>query len=209
MTTRSTWWLPSVVLATVFLWWLAAPVARAHTEVVETTPSADASVDSGTASVLLSFSDRVLPDVVEASVTDATGRDHVVADPIVDGGRVLLPLEPLDDAGHYTVTYRVVAADGHAVTGSYGFDLSAQGAASADRVSTPTADGDPFDAAHAVGPQYGDPAGLPLPAWVVVGGGALGLVVLLRLAAGRQGEPSDPGGSGHVPAGQPEDLVTP
>lgn len=165
---------------------LVAAPASAHTDLVETEPGVDATVNSGTSSVLLAFSDQVFPELAEATVTGADGADRLAGDPIVDGGRVLLPLEPLAEAGAYTVTYRVVASDGHAVEGTYDFTLSDAGAAEAGSVTTPVASDDPFDDAHDVGPQFEDPSGLPVPSWSIAGAGGLGLVVLLRLAARRR-----------------------
>ena len=64
-------------------------------------------------------------------VSDGSGTAWQVGTAQVVDGTVTQPLTTLGAAGTYQVTYRVVAADGHPVTGSYTFTLTADGGGSA------------------------------------------------------------------------------
>jgi hypothetical protein len=83
-------------------------------------------------------------------------------DPRVDGAVLSVPLRPLGPVGRYTVNYRVTSADGHPVTGSCWFELTAPG---------PGTPGPPATAARTAG-------GIPVWPFVAVG------AALLAIAAG-------------------------
>ena len=123
--------LLSTVLAVVLgtLLTTTAP-AWAHTSLVSSTPSAGAPAEAP-AEVVLVFSDPVQPGLSALSVTGSDGEEHVAGSPAAggDGSTVTQPLRAPLEAGTYRVAYRVLAADGHPVTGSFEITATAPAAA--------------------------------------------------------------------------------
>ena len=95
--------------------------AAAHTYLVATKPKADATVTERLTTVVLRFNEPVNQAVgeVEVRTPDGTAVHDGAAE--IDGERVRQPLEPLPVAGDYIVEYRVVASDGHPITGRFRF----------------------------------------------------------------------------------------
>ncbi|EOD63424.1 copper resistance CopC family protein, partial [Amycolatopsis vancoresmycina] len=107
---------------------LCAPAADAHSVLVSSSPSADASLASGPAEAVLEFNEPVENRFTELSVLGPDGASHWEAGPasVVDA-RVSAPLRPLGPAGGYTIRYRVTSADGHPVSGTVPFRLTVAG----------------------------------------------------------------------------------
>lgn len=130
--------LLSTVLAATLAVLTAAP-AWAHTRLVSSTPSQGGSAEAP-AEVVLVFSEPVQPGLSAMSVRGADGEEQVSGSPSEGGDDASVsqalraPLEP----GTYTVAYRVLAGDGHPVTGSFEITAVAPaGAAPAVPVSSP------------------------------------------------------------------------
>ncbi|ORB16434.1 copper resistance protein CopC [Mycolicibacterium monacense DSM 44395] len=100
-------------------------VAAAHTSLVGSDPAKDASVASPLTAVVLNFSEEVNPSFADVAVTSADGRNWVSGSANVEGPRLTVAVGPdrLKN-GLYTVSYRVVSADGHPVSGSYTFTIA-------------------------------------------------------------------------------------
>ena len=108
----------------------AAP-ASAHTSLVAMAPANGSAVPSAPTQVVLTF-DEAVEQVGEGVVVTAPSGAHVESgQPVVTGALVTQQLLALVEPGHYTVVFRVVADDGHPVTGTLGFDLSGTTSASA------------------------------------------------------------------------------
>ena len=103
---------------------LPAAPALAHTEQVSVSPAPGSSTTGSVPAVEIDFSDEVLPGLARVVVRDARGHDHVAGRIAVLGGRVSARLEDIGP-GRYRVDYRVVADDGHPVTGTYRFRVAA------------------------------------------------------------------------------------
>jgi copper resistance protein C len=116
--------LVGLLLGTLGLLVLPAAPALAHTEQVSVSPTAGSSTTGSVPAVEIDFSDEVLPGLARVVVRDARGRDHVAGRVAVLGGRVSARLEDIGP-GRYRVDYRVVADDGHPVTGTYRFRVTA------------------------------------------------------------------------------------
>lgn len=156
---------------------LAAAPAQAHTTLASATPAKGSTVDSP-ASVKLTYTDPVgFPGVV---VVDAkgghheSGKAHAVDNTVTE--KVAGPLAP----GVYTVGWRVVAPDGHPVTGDYRFTVRASEDSSS---AAPTSSGPP-SAGPAITPTLRTgPSGSGASWWwvglgllvVAAGGGGLAL----------------------------------
>ncbi|GAA4408197.1 hypothetical protein GCM10023168_25200 [Fodinibacter luteus] len=94
-----------------------------HARLVGSAPADGSTVDTAT-QVALEFNEEVNPDFVAVRVA---GPDGAEADgsPVVDGRTVTQALAAELPAGAHTVTYRVVSADGHPISGSLTFTTTA------------------------------------------------------------------------------------
>lgn len=126
--------LGALILGCVVLAVTAGP-GSAHSELIDSTPRAGLTADDAVSSVVLTFESEVKAELADVVVT-RDGTEQVTGEPSVQGSVVTVPVEPLDVAGTYQVAYRVVAADGHPVAGSYGFRVSAASAAQARALDT-------------------------------------------------------------------------
>ncbi len=108
---------------------VAVPRASAHAVLLSTTPGNDSIVAAGPRQVLLRFNEPVETAFGSVRVYDArAGR--------VDAGRVLRPDEKTVGVsitrklarGTYTVTWHVVSADSHPLSGAFVFHVQAAGA---------------------------------------------------------------------------------
>ena len=118
---------------------VAAPTARAHSGLLSSTPANGATVDSFE-SVTLRFTEAVRSRLATVVLTTENDRPISMATPSVLGSEVTARLAPSAGgrlpAGLYIVSYRVVSADGHPVTGSLAFTVA--GSASPNPSSTPS-----------------------------------------------------------------------
>lgn len=124
----------------------AGGVAMAHASLRQALPQPDSQVTQAPAQVALQFNEEVEAQFGAIAVYDQTGarvdKGDAALDP-KDVTRVIANLKPLPD-GLYTVTYRVVSADGHPISGSYGFTVG-KGVAGASyfKPDMPQSDGTP------------------------------------------------------------------
>ncbi|MFE4949358.1 copper resistance protein CopC [Leifsonia sp. NPDC056665] len=113
------------LLATVALALAPSVAASAHDYLVDTSPASGATQTEPLTQVKLTFNDRVLDLGGNGSsailrVTDASGKHYETGCPTILDTAVSAPVA-LGVAGGYTVDWQVVSADGHTVSGSYGF----------------------------------------------------------------------------------------
>jgi methionine-rich copper-binding protein CopC len=147
---------------------LATP-AFAHNALVSSTPAAESTVDATPATVTLTFDQPVQKgnglNTVSVRGPGDTGWKTGTVD--VQSNIVTASLDELGPAGGYKITYRIVSADGHPVSGEVPFTLSKEGNGTAT----------------ATGPAENDGGGLPL--WVWIAGAVVvlgvGLTVALRI----------------------------
>ena len=100
--------------------------ATAHTVLAGSVPAAGATIEPGTAEVVLSFSAPVREGLSTVLVTGADGADHARGAAQVRGDDVAQPVAAPLPPGAGTVSYRVVAADGHPITGTLPFVVAAE-----------------------------------------------------------------------------------
>jgi copper resistance protein C len=110
---------------------LTSGPAQAHNSLTKASPAKNATLDEAPDSVELTFLQKVNPEALTITVTDAQQRPVPTGAARADGrtGSVTFG-EPLAN-GVYTVTYRVVSLDGHPVQGSYRFTVADPAASSA------------------------------------------------------------------------------
>lgn len=104
-----------------------APTASAHTVLTATDPAADSTVSSGPTRVTATFNEALQPTFAAMTVVGPDGNLWSDGDAAVNDATVTVPLRPLGPAGRYTVNYRVTSDDGHVVTGSWSFTVTAPG----------------------------------------------------------------------------------
>src|SRR5687768_15709919 len=102
----------------------AASPAAAHTELSEASPAPGAVLPAPPAEVVLVFTEAVTPAVDAVVVSGPDGARLDRGGPAVDPANVLTTPLAAGGSGAVTVQYRVVAADGHVIEGSYQFEVT-------------------------------------------------------------------------------------
>lgn len=150
-----------------------APAASAHDQLISSSPAPDERLDKTPEGITLSFSSPLLTLGHEVRVVDDNAKNWVTAAPVLSRETLTQALPELPDGG-YQVSWRVVSADGHPISGSYGFRVgnpaSAAPAASAGPTAGTEADGGQTDAGAARDTGTGVPAWLPAAAIAVAAG---------------------------------------
>jgi methionine-rich copper-binding protein CopC len=151
--------------------------AAAHTRLLGSDPADGTSLDTAPSSVSLEFNETMQPRFSTVTVIGPDGTAYQSGDVTADGGVVSVGVAPLGPAGRYEIGYRVISEDGHPVTGSIAFTLTAAGPAAADATTSDTAAPAPVTTpAPAAAPAAPDAGGAPVWPWIVgavvlVGGG--------------------------------------
>ncbi|THG31092.1 copper resistance CopC family protein [Naasia lichenicola] len=137
-----------------------AGAASAHDYLVSTDPAADSTVSTPIDQVDLTFNDAVL-DFADSTRLQVTGPDggsthFETACATVANTEVSAPIA-LGEAGEYTVVWRIVSSDGHAVSDTYSFRYEpADGTTAAEGSSSGPDCGEaaeaPSDSAPSTGP---------------------------------------------------------
>ncbi len=109
---------------------LPAP-AGAHALLEATTPERGARLDAAPRAVTLRFSEPVEASFGAVRVYDNRGREVQAGPPRASGARVTVGLRTGLPDGGYTVTYRVISADSHPVSGGFVFAVGDGAAPSA------------------------------------------------------------------------------
>jgi copper resistance protein C len=110
---------------------VTASSAAAHTELVGSTPAEGATMATSPAEVVLEFSQPVQTQFAQVAVLDAGGGHHEKGEPQVDGATVTQDVDELVPGTH-RISYRVGSADGHPVTGTLTFTVTATPAATTE-----------------------------------------------------------------------------
>jgi methionine-rich copper-binding protein CopC len=112
-------------LALILLGFVSVPTASAHTEIDHTTPAAGSSVEAGTQTVSVVFTDKIL-DLANSSeivITDSAGNE--VPTSCLEVQNTALNTEAFfGTAGVYKVVWRTVAEDGHAISDDFTFTVT-------------------------------------------------------------------------------------
>ena len=116
-----------VSFAFVFAW--AVP-AGAHTALKATSPRDGGRIDAAPSRLLMEFTAPILSLGYRVVVLGPDGERYQAGAPQITGGNKLAqPLKPLGPPGVYRVEFRVVAYDGHPLTGGMRFILTRPGPA--------------------------------------------------------------------------------
>lgn len=97
--------------------------AQAHAQLLVSTPAAGSVVYKWPSTVTITFDDDliVFEDANQLVVTDSKKRRVDSGVTVVTGASLSVSLKKTKRFGKYTVTYRVISADGHPVSQSYPF----------------------------------------------------------------------------------------
>lgn len=106
---------------------LGAGPAAAHAARVSADPPVDAALQQGPKEVTATFNEQLQTAFAAMTVVGPDGNLWSTGAVRVTGSAASVDLLPLGPAGRYTVNYRVTSADGHVVSGSWGFELTIAG----------------------------------------------------------------------------------
>ena len=103
-----------------------ASSASAHAHLKDSQPAANSTVETAPTELTLWFTERLEPAFCDVRVIDAAGNrvdlGKAAHDP-VDPNVLHVALGSLSP-GRYKILWRVVATDGHAMTGTFGFTVA-------------------------------------------------------------------------------------
>ncbi len=125
------WWravgfAATVLVAGVALVVVATDPAVAHNTLRATAPAADAAVAATPSEIVLTFDEPAIAMGTRVVVTGPGGPVQTGPPRLVDE-TVRQSLQPGSPPGRYTVEWRVTSADGHPISGSFGFTSNAAG----------------------------------------------------------------------------------
>jgi methionine-rich copper-binding protein CopC len=175
-----------------------AESASAHDYLVSTSPAADSTVTEALTEVSLTFNEPPLADASAAiaiEVHDPSGANVASGEVSIVNSTLSIAVAPTV-SGAYTVLWQNVSADGHAVSGEFGFEYAgpaaggqADGSTVAAPETTPTVTGPPptatADAAPpatvTAAPALATRGGIQLPLVLVGVATGLGVMVIVAL----------------------------
>lgn len=167
----------------------AIPAAWAHDYLVSSNPKANSTVTTAPTTVRLTFNDIVLsaPARPQITVKGPDGRYYETGCGTVTDRVVSTPIE-LGPAGKYTVTWRIVSADGHPVSDTLSFTYDGK-ATGTTGIATPKecTDSSPKSVTQS---GSGVPTAAIVAVVIIVIAGAVGAAVIV-LTRGRDTRPDD------------------
>jgi methionine-rich copper-binding protein CopC len=161
---------------------LVATPASAHNALAGSTPAAGSTLTTAPTSVTLNFEEPPLSSGMAVVVTAPDKSRVSPGSPVLTGSDVVTPLAPLTASGTYSVAWRVVADDGHPVTGTFTFTVDLGAATSVSPSATPSASpsATPSATSSAAGTvaTTTDASSSSAPVgWIVAGAAALAVLV--------------------------------
>lgn len=169
---------------------LTAPSAQAHTSLIASSPAAGSTVTEQPAIVELTFSEPVQTEFAQVAVVGDDEAAFHIGESAVVGSIVTQPVSGLPD-GDYTISYRVVSADGHPVTGSVDFAVATGSDETGAVVTSPPGSSPPVSSPPVSATESATPTGSetdeglsPGLIGAIVAGGAVVVGGIAFLAAG-------------------------
>ncbi len=108
---------------------VGATPALAHARLQSSNPADGSSTATAPQRVSLTFNEPMQQGFATLTVIGPDGTAYQSGEATADGDTVGIGVSPLGPAGRYEIGYRVVSEDGHPVTGSVAFMLTAPGPA--------------------------------------------------------------------------------
>ncbi|HEV7896829.1 MAG TPA: copper resistance protein CopC [Planosporangium sp.] len=155
--------------------------ASAHAALLQSDPQSAAVLASSPGEVVLTFSEpvRIVPG--KSHIIGPDGRRAESGDPKTQGSQLRIPMRQTTERGTYLISFRVVSADSHPISGSIPFSIGAP-SANAPSATTSGAPTDRLVTSLLAGARYAGYAGL-----VLVTGPALFLSMLWPRRLSRRG----------------------
>jgi len=172
----------AVLAALVTLLFLVASPASAHTELTSSTPANGAVVNGPPSTISLTFSEPPLAEGLAVQVAALDGPQVEVGKPTLKGSTVTVTWPATANSGEYSISYRVVADDGHPVTGQIAFSITAATSSPSAVTPSPTAASPSTSAPAAPSPTPTTTQSGSLVGWVIGGIVVAALVVLVVYA---------------------------
>jgi copper transport protein len=119
-------WLGALLAGVCLAFLVPAAPASAHAALVSTTPEQGSVIGSSPTTVTLTFNEpvRVIPGKTQVIAPD--GKRINTGDPVASGGTLSLEVRAADrPLGTYLVSYRIISADGHPLSGGFMFSVGA------------------------------------------------------------------------------------
>ena len=115
--------------ASLFLTTLSIAPSHSHSALVTSVPKADAILTMAPRSITLTFNEDILElkgkQISSVSLATVAGRKVALTKPQISANKLTARISsPTLNSGKYQVSYRVVSADGHVITGGYRFTLA-------------------------------------------------------------------------------------
>ncbi|MFL1376118.1 MULTISPECIES: copper resistance CopC family protein [unclassified Nocardiopsis] len=196
--------VPAAVLAAALV---AVPApALAHDVLTGSSPEDGATLDTVPEEVVLSFNNAPMEGGSGSAVV-VTGPDgettYQDGELTYDGLDVSVDLLPLDEAGEYTIGFRVVSSDGHPIQDSLTFTVTGEAVAAAAPAEEPAESAEPAEAGEPAAEESAveveaseaaaeDEGGLPVGVIAIIAVGVIAIgaiaVVALRLRKGSSAE---------------------
>ncbi|MDE3724413.1 copper resistance protein CopC [Nocardiopsis sp. N85] len=194
--------VPAVLVAAALM---AAPApALAHDVLTGSNPKDGATLDTVPEEVVLSFNNEPMTGGSGSAVV-VTGPDgettYEDGEPAFDGLDVSVGLLPLEEAGEYTIGFRVVSSDGHPIQDSLTFTVTEEAVAAAapeesaepggvaEETAAESAPAEEVEASEAAAEEEG---GLPVGVIVLVVVGVIALAAIAIVAVRlRKGSPTE------------------
>ena len=105
----------------------SASIADAHSTLVSSTPKSGATLSAVPGLVTLTFNEKLLVIPGEhpnsLAVANSSGQSMTTGPLKVSGSKISISLKSKKSTGKFTVSYRVVSADGHPISGKYSFTV--------------------------------------------------------------------------------------
>jgi len=143
----------------------AAGPAWAHATRIGGSPADDAEVAQSPPKVSATFNETMQPEFAAMTVIGPDGSQWEQGAPTVEDAVISVGVRAGAPAGTYTVNYRATSADGHVVTGSWSYRVTAAPAATSSQVANPSSSA----ASSAAPSQVANPASPDrdggVPAW--------------------------------------------
>ncbi|OAK56262.1 hypothetical protein A3K89_17510 [Rhodococcoides kyotonense] len=112
---------------------VGASPAAAHSELVSSDPPADVTLEFAPIGVGLVFNQNINESFATITLVGPDEQQWSQGSTTVDGPDVTISVKDGLPNGDYTVGYRVTSADGHPITGSYGFSVDVAATTAVDQ----------------------------------------------------------------------------
>lgn len=165
----------ALAVSAAFLMIAGATSASAHDRLIDSSPGVDQHLDAAPTEIRLEYSAEIMDVGAAVILADGAGTDWTSGEPVLDGPTVTVPVDPELPDGAYTVRWRVVSSDGHAISGSIPFQVGTAGTVTASPEPTPTTNPAPSTPSTFPWRTVGIAA-----AGAVIAGGLYTLVLVLR-----------------------------